>query len=304
MKAQWLVVIGLVFLSGACSGAREPTEQVPSVVSPDRAVVGVGAAPSEGVVAKESLANAPVGGGTGETLASGNLLDRKLVENADLTLEVKDVQDSLQAARNIAQSYGGFVASSNLRYEGERRVGVITLRVPSARFNDAMSQLRALALEDGVKAETSSVKDVTEEYTDLEARLRTLRATEAQYLELLKSARTIQEILTVQDRLNQVRAQIEQTQGRMQVLDRLSDLATINVRLTPPLPLVEAPAWSPVRILEEAWASAAEALRGVTALGIYALVFVWLWGPLAALTLWVRGRRMRPASPTPPSVGA
>jgi len=301
MKAQWLVVIGLVFLSGACSGAREPIEQVASVVSPDRAVVGVGAAPSEGVVAKESLANAPAGG-TGETLPSGNLLDRKLVENADLTLEVKDVQDSLQAARNIAQSYGGFVASSNLRYEGERRVGVITLRVPSARFNDALAQLRDLALE--VKAETSSVKDVTEEYTDLEARLRTLRATEAQYLELLKSTRTIQEILTVQDRLNQVRAQIEQTQGRMQVLDRLSDLATINVRLTPPLPLTEAPAWSPVRILEEAWASAAEALRGVTALGIYALVFVWLWGPLAALTLWLRGRRMRPASPTPPSVGA
>jgi hypothetical protein len=248
----------------------------------------------EGGAAQDARQAAPSAGAgsSGEQPASGNLLDRKLVQNADLTLEVKDTQDSLQAARDIAQSLGGFVASSILRYEGERRVGVITLRVPADRYDDAMTQLRSLALPDGVKAETSGVKDVTEEYTDLEARLRSLRATEAQYLELLKSARTIQEILTVQDRLNQVRTQIEQTQGRMQVLERLSDLATINVRLTPPLPGPQPSGWPSACAGRGMGASGRDA-AGEASVGIYALVFAWIWGPYCARALASRADARR-----------
>src|SRR4030066_1077182 len=102
-----------------------------------------------------------------------------------------------------------------------------------------MNKLRGIAKE--VRSERSEASEVTEEYTDLEARLRNLEATEASYLELLTGAGEIPDILLVQDRLSQVRLEIEQVQGRINLLDNLTDLATITVQLTLPAAASEEP---------------------------------------------------------------
>src|SRR3972149_7655643 len=95
-----------------------------------------------------------------------------------------------------------------------------------------MEQPRGIAKQ--VRSERSEASEVTEEYTDLEARLRNLEATEASYLELLTGAGDIPDILLVQDRLSQVRQEIEQVQGRINLLDNLTDLATITIQLSLP----------------------------------------------------------------------
>lgn len=160
-------------------------------------------------------------------------LDRKIIQNASLDLAVEDVDRAFNEVGRIASSAGGFVASSSFYSQEEQRFASATLRVPAERYEDVLTQLRRLALE--VVGQSSSSQDVTGEYTDLQSQLRNLEAAERQYLLLLEQARTITDILTVQDRLNQTRGEIEYVKGRMNLLESLSDMASIDVALHEPL---------------------------------------------------------------------
>jgi len=161
--------------------------------------------------------------------------------------------------------------------------------VPSESFSTTMTALRGLATE--ITSETNSSQDVTEEYTDLNARLRNLEAGEQRYLDLLGRAASIPDILTVQDRLSAVRLEIEQVQGRLQLLDDLTDLATITVQLDlPPLPAEEATTaedrgWAE-EAWEDAWETSQDALETIGVAGITAgVILVWVLIPAAGLLL-------------------
>ena len=172
----------------------------------------------------------------------------------------------------------------------------MTIRVPADAYASVMSQLRGIAKE--TVSETSDASEVTEEYTDLQARLRNLGATEARYLELLARAATIDEILTVQDRLNTVRLEIEQVTGRINVLNNLTDFATITVRLSLPPAIAEA-SGDNQNWVEEAWNASWETSQdAMVVLGTVAIVsgvFVaWMAVPaLVLFVLWrIFGRRI------------
>jgi hypothetical protein len=146
-------------------------------------------------------------------------------------------------------------------------------------------RLRQLAV--AVPYETTTARDVTEEYVDLEAQLRNLQATEAQYLTLLERAENVEEILKVQKELSTVRGQIEQIEGRMQYLEQTSETSLIEVTLQETEGLAEP--WS-------ASAAFQSAVRGLTAFGrglatvlIWVGIFCWAWVP--PLVIWLRRRR-------------
>jgi hypothetical protein len=222
-------------------------------------------------------------------------LDRKLVRDAWLTLEVSDITTSVQKVESIAVSAGGFVSSSNVfvsrppePLDGEvaqpepepTESASVTIRVPASEYPAVMRDLRGIASE--VRSESSTTSDVTEEFADLEARQRNLEATEQQYLALLDKAETIPDILSLQDRLNQVRLEIERIQGQINVFNDLSDLATIVVQLAPPL--AEADGGSSQGWAEEAWENAweksKEVLEGMGTVAIAgAVVLIWLAVP-------------------------
>ncbi len=154
-------------------------------------------------------------------------------------------------------------------------------------------------------SESSEASEVTEEYTDLQARLRNQEATEAQLLELLTRAETIPDILTVQDRIDQVRLEIEQVQGRINVLDNLTDLATIAVQLAAFVPPAEETGdeqgWA-----AEAWDAAWEGSQtAAVVLGTVAIVggVVLLWLAIPALVIAIAWRRFgwRLSKPSQPS---
>lgn len=232
------------------------------------------------------------------------LTQRKIIRNAGLDLAVEDVLRSVQEVEDIAAAAGGFVASSSLFSEEpppeplvesaqekeppERtRTAIITIRVPASEYQAVISRLRGLAKE--VRAERSSTSDATEEFADLEARRRNLEATEATYLNLLAKATTIQDILLLQDRINAVRLEIERIQGRINLLNDLSDLATIEVYLTPFL-TSETPApkgWAE-KAAEGAWEASEAVLKALGSAGIVAgVVLAWLALPaLAGLLVW------------------
>ena len=113
--------------------------------------------------------------------------------------------------------------------EGERLVGNITVRVLAEYFDNAMSELRDMAVD--VTSESSTSKDVTEEYVDLTAKLDNLEATEKQLLVIMEKAETVEDILDVQRELTNVRGEIEQTKARMQYLEQTSATSLIEIYL-------------------------------------------------------------------------
>lgn len=241
----------------------------------------------------------PSTGGTG-VAAAATSLDRKIIFTAGITLSVEDVQAAFHDVSRLALSTGGFIEKSSFANAGDERerAASLTMRVPSSAYQDTLSALRGLR-GGTVKTEASTSNEVTDQYTDLQSRLRNLERTEQQYLALLQQAKTIPDILTVQERLDSVRLQVEQIQGRLKVLDDQTDLATIDVSLTPVPPVKAGGNDGPKAVSEaftDAWAWFTEASRYVAAgLAVLAVAAVFLALPAGivlavALVVSRRGR--------------
>ncbi len=230
-----------------------------------------------------------------------DVLGHKIVQTSDIDVQVKEVSRSFQDIVRIATAAGGFVAGSTFSNADDKQIADLTIRVPTDQYQNVLAQIRGMGK---VATEKSDANDVTQEYTDLQARLRTLQATEQRYLELLAKAETVTDILTLQDRLDSVRGQIEQVQGRIDLLDHLTNLATITIHLRP-LAVAQASTDGgahPIDAAQSAWEHSLDALRGLAAAALVVTVFSWwLIPPLAAFAFgarWWLGRRPRPGAQT------
>ncbi|MFA5065590.1 MAG: DUF4349 domain-containing protein [Dehalococcoidia bacterium] len=169
--------------------------------------------------------------------ADESAIDRKIVRTGSMSMEVEDISKAQAEIAEIAVQYDGYVVTSNLNADKEHPNGFISFRVPAGKFDDALVRLRQLAVK--VTHENSSSQDVTEQYTDLKAQLSNYEATEAQYLELLKKADNVKDMLEVQRELSSVRGNIERIKGRMQYLEKTSDTSLIEVSLSKSMPIGE-----------------------------------------------------------------
>ncbi len=224
-------------------------------------------------------------------------LDRMIIHTAQLVLTVSDVESAVQAVRALVTTTpGARILAAQTRYENDQQVATLTLQVPAASFETVMSALRRLAQR--VESEATSSQDVTDEYIDLTARLRTLRATEARLLALLERAQRLEDILVLERELAQVRSQIERLEGRQRYLAQRSDLATITVTLQPEglaaRPQPPRPVWDPLQTAERAFQASLRLLLRLADLIITVLAFSW-WLALPALLLIALWRRRRSA---------
>jgi hypothetical protein len=309
-KRIGLIAVAMVMMTvfvAACGGAAltgDDGAQAPGGPDVGDALIDGDASAFSIEESREFDATAP---NTGVAEEGGGLslpqqLDRKIIRTATLELEVEAVGAAVQEVESIAVAAGGFVSRSSVFIEEPPELGeeddvaprrtqtaTVTIRVPAEVYGSVMRQLRGIAEE--VKSEISEASEVTEEYTDLQARLRNLEATEAGYLELLTKAEEIADILIVQDRINQVRLEIEQVQGRMNLLDSLTDLATITVQLTLPVAPAEEPdggqGWA-AEAWDAAWEGSQDAMVALGTVGIVGgVVLAWLAIPaLVALAAW------------------
>jgi hypothetical protein len=165
----------------------------------------------------------------------GSTFDAKIIRDGSVELRIEPGSFGTTAGqvRAIAADLGGYIASGESRveqFEDDRyAVGWYTIRIPSDRFDEAVARVEQLG--ERVSASLSS-QDVTEEYVDLEGRLDYWREQEAFYLRLMEEATTIEELVTVQTRMQDVLLNIEQIEGRLRYLDSRTDFATLTVGLT------------------------------------------------------------------------
>lgn len=164
-------------------------------------------------------------------------LQRKILRNGELTLEVSDPADVQRKIASITGSLGGFVVTSEskVRQIGDAKQELevnLVVRIPAAQFETAMDQIRSTG--NRVIQEKMSGQDVTEEFIDLEARIKTQKALEAQFLEIMKRASKVEDALEVQRQIAEVRTEIEKLAGRRRFLEDRASLSTITIQLQTP----------------------------------------------------------------------
>ena len=241
--------------------------------------------------------------------ADGGTETRQTIANADVSLIVADAETALAGIEQIAADLGGYVAdvdvSKGTHDETEALRGSMTLRVPSDSLDDAVDRIQALAAD--VNYLKIKRQDVTDQYSDLDARLRNLRATEAELLALLTEVRQkpnarVEDILAVHRSLTQIREEIETLQGRKNLLDNQIEFSTVKVELIPDSvfrPIVEEP-WSASGPVRNALRALVATLQDLLTALIWALLYLTplllvILIPLAVLIwlvrLWIRRRR-------------
>jgi len=219
--------------------------------------------------------------------------ERMIVRTGDMSLMVEDVVEAQDEIAQLAVGLDGYVVSSRIWGEEQDMRGNISIRVPDNRFDQALAEFRNLAVR--VSSESTDSQDVTEEYTDLESRLRNAEATESRYKALLEKAEDVQDILEVYEALSQVGREIEQIKGRMQYLERTSSMSLISVYLSPVTtakPLVRV-GWSALEALKSA-------VRGIVTFGqwlgtvaIWLVIFSPVWGAVVGIIYWRRHRKKK-----------
>lgn len=227
-----------------------------------------------------------------------------IVRTGTLSLIVTSTAESLQALTRQTAQWGGYVTESKEWRENDQLRGSVTLRVPAARFDDVMATVKKSAVR--VQSETVTGEDVTQEYSDLGARLRNAEAAEIELRELLTSVRQrtqkAADVLEVYEKLQEVRGEIEQTKGRMLYLSQVTAMSTLTVELVPDVlaqPVVE-PGWRPSAIAHRAVHALVDSLQWLAGAAIWvaiyllpiALLFILLgWGTWRIGARLARGAR-------------
>ena len=297
------VIVALVFLGGlafATFGTR--VDKILSTVgaSVDTPAGGYEQPPPEpgaGEVPQDpgaEAANVPL-----YTVGRPDLL---IIKTGSLTLQVTAIDPALADATSLVSSLGGYASGSDRTGDGDRLAATITFRIPAAKWEEALVQLRGLA--NRVLAEHSETQDVTGQVVDLGARIRNLGATERALQAIMDRAGTIKDVLSVQGELTGVRGQIEELTSQKTHLEEQAALSTLAVTFSmqpEPVLAVQQARFDPGAEAERASASLVNVLQAVATAGIW---FGIVWLPILLATGIVGGsvllvaRRFRRPSPS------
>jgi hypothetical protein len=312
MFALLFLAVGLVACSGSAMNAEAPA--ISQAVAEDayyEEEMAAEAMPAEMDRSYADGASVPLE----DFLASAAQAQemRVIIYTGNISLVVRDTEETVAAITQLADEQGGYVSGANVYQGGEVLRGSMSIRVPAERYEAVMEQLRGLALR--VERESASTQDVTEEYTDLHARKVNLEHTEAALQELLDERQRVgstSDILEVHRELTNIRGQIEQIEGRMRYLANQAALSTINVEITPDVLYqpISVAGWEPTGVAKEALQALISALQSLTDLTIWLVIFalpllVIFLIPLLVVVMiirwwWKRRQRRKPAKKDTP----
>lgn len=151
--------------------------------------------------------------------------DRMLIWRASVDLEVSSVSNAVVAVSDVATALGGYIENQSDR--GEESAS-LTLRVPVDTLTTSMEALDAIG---EVTRKSVSSKDVTEQYVDTDARLKTKIALRDRLRNLLDKAEDVEDILAIEKELGRVQGDIDSMQARLKTLKGQVDFATIEVSI-------------------------------------------------------------------------
>ena len=301
MKSPIILVLALLSFSLSCShsGQMAATESVAQKKDVPAAttepVKNVAFATEAEKVALTQLDKA------GETTEA---VDRKIIRNAEITIEVPSTTDAQHLVTSIAESHGGFVVTSEAKQResndpAQRTLDIkLVVRVPSNQFGRAFDEIKKLA--GNTPSENVTSQDVTEDFIDLEARIKTQKALEVQFLDIMRQANKIADALEVQRQIAEVRTDIEKLEGRKRFLENRSSLSTINVSIQTPKSVIAVTQTGFRQSLREA---VSDSISLASDLVLFFARFLIMMGPVTVFIflpaglmfryLWRRAKRIR-----------
>ncbi len=220
-----------------------------------------------------------------------NAADRKVVTDTNFSLLVKDVAASIRQLKGDAETAGGFMVNSSINRPEEGGNGNLTVRVPSDRLDEYLEKVRGASVR--VVSENVMGTDVTDQFTDVQARLETLNRTKQIYQDMLGRATDVDEILRVQQSIFNVQDQIDSLTGQLKYLENTSKSSLVTLYLsTDELSLPYAPGepWRPQVVFKTAVRSLMMHVRGIANLAIWAVVYSPIL--LAGVVIVIIARRM------------
>lgn len=295
-SAGWLAAVGLVVGLGlvGCSSSGG-TSRSDSGAAP---VKQPGAAqPAQGGAAQGDLAQQPPAAGDKAAPPAGvpaqfSIDTRSMIFTGTVTVRVTDVERAAADASSLATAAGGFVGGDDRSSAKDQSQARMTLRVPSARFSSVVDSIAKLGKEESRQLST---EDVTDQVTDVEARIATGQAGVDRVRDLIAKAASISEIVSLESELSRREADLESLKSRKRKLDDQTTLSTITAVLLGPEAAKPAPKKHETGFLaglKSGWHSFAASM-GVLATVVGALLpwLVALAVPVAIALWWVRRTR-------------
>jgi len=158
--------------------------------------------------------------------------DRRVVKSGNANIEVESFDSAISQIKEMAKNYDGYVTNSNMWIsDSKTKYGNITVKIPESKFEEFGDLLTQVGT---IKSKEISSYDVTEEYIDLQARLKNLKNQEKRYTELLDMAKDVNEVLAVEAQLSRVRGEIESLEGRIKYLDNTTSYGTFYINIYEP----------------------------------------------------------------------
>lgn len=286
MRKELVVLTLVVLLMASCAG-KSSVGYAPEVMLESSAPMARGAADS---FAGESDNSAYLD----QELQVQESQVRMVIKNANLSIVVEEPGITLEAISKMAEDLGGFVVSSNL-YRTQTANGLevpqanINIRVPSEKLDQALVEIKSGAGQ--ILSENVSGQDVTQEYTDLESRLRNLERAEDQLTKIMEQAWETEDVLSVYNRLVEVQEQIELIKGQMKYYEQSAALSSIsiNIQANEAVQPLKIGNWQPVGVAKRALQALINTLKFLADMLIWIALYIlpvalilffpirWLW---------------------------
>lgn len=153
--------------------------------------------------------------------------DRRIIKDGEISFETSDNKETRQLINKFVKEFNAYISQDNVTDQGYRLENRITIRVPSENFEKLLAKISESAKE--LDSKNISATDVTEEYIDIEARLKTKKELESRYKALLNKAVTVEDILKIEKQIGELRTEIESIEGRFKYLNDRISYSTLTI---------------------------------------------------------------------------
>ncbi|MFT7268455.1 MAG: flagellar biosynthesis chaperone FliJ [Roseivirga sp.] len=154
-------------------------------------------------------------------------IETKIITTGSVTMEVVNITRFNDELKAIIAKYDATITNENSNDYDRRLESNYTIRVPKLAFKTFFDVLKPMAKK--IESQSINAQDVTEQFIDIESRLKNRKALEERYREILKQAKNVNDILNIERQLNQIRSEIESQEGRLKYLNDQVDMSTIQL---------------------------------------------------------------------------
>ncbi|MCW8409970.1 DUF4349 domain-containing protein [Legionella sp. PATHC035] len=226
--------------------------------------------------------------------SSENVMRGMIIRNADISLQVDNINSTMEKITQLAENSGGYVVSSNLTQDNNvtgNTTANISIRVPAQGLNNALSTLKSLATH--VVQESVTGEDITQHFVDLQSQLSNLQTAKEQLAKIMANATKTSDVLSVFKQLNEIQRQIDVLQGQIKYYKEsvAYSLININLSMNPIIQTTEQKQWKITEAFIDSYHALVDQLRhftyGLIEFFVFFLPLLLLWAFIFLIVFWI-----------------